>query len=179
MPREKRTATEVKASIVEKQKQRKAELLKKPVDTVRATITVPRSILKDAKKTKAVHGAVVPVTSEGAKKTKAVHGAVVPVTSEGASGTVPVPKRHAKVMKHASLRITKPVMVRFARTGGCKRLQHMWDTIRTFMMEETRKDVRGAIILTDHNRKKTVSQSHVVEFAARNGNRMYITNIAK
>ncbi len=152
MPREKRSVTDLKAAVVMKKKQRKAAELGKSSKSGATGVTklvVPKkSILKPTK--------IVPTKS----------------TTVAAVGA----KRHAKPTKDAQTSITWPVIIRFARTAGCKRIQKMPSIIRKYMLEKTRELARGSVVFTDCSRKKTVSQSHVQAFATYNGGSLYTSN---
>lgn len=158
MPREKRSATELKATVALKKQQRKAAQLGKPVDTI---VLPTKSILKPTTKVAGAKSAVLK---------PALKSAVV-------TAIAPVAKRHSKPPpKNAENSITWPVIIRFARIAGCKRIQKMHAIIRSYMLEETRMNLRGSIIFTQYRKKKTVSQSNVLEFASRNGGGLYTSS---
>ena len=88
--------------------------------------------------------------------------------------SLPVAKRHRKVLRDNIQGVTKPAIRRLARRGGVKRINKLvYDATRETLKIFLTKIIADAVCYTEHARRKTVTASDVVYALKRSGRTLY------
>lgn len=83
-------------------------------------------------------------------------------------------KRFRRNNKEALLGITKPAIRRLARRGGVKRISKLvYEEIRECLRGFIERVVKDSVVYTEHQRRKTVTTTDVVNSLKRNGRLLY------
>lgn len=88
--------------------------------------------------------------------------------------SLPVAKRHRRVLRDNIQGVTKPAIRRLARRGGVKRINAgVYEATRETLKIFLTKIIADAVTYTEHARRKTVTSMDVVYALKRSGRTLY------
>ena len=86
----------------------------------------------------------------------------------------PTAIRHRKVLRDNIQGITKPAIRRLSRRAGVKRISGpVYDCVRAHTKKFLQTIMRDVIIMTNYQKRKTVTTKNVIHAAKRNGYSIY------